>query len=485
MLLKIVIFNTLFIQVLILFLYFMKENNKYSSKIWTIVTHEYFSKVKSKGFIIGTFLGPLFFIILIGIVVIINIISVDDTSKKLAIVDKNDLVASELIKLDTAKYFKIDKSQTELNNLVIKGKIDGYVIINDDIINKSEATIYSKGGGGSGLVTSLENNLEEIIRKQRLLNSGITQDIITFIDRPTIVNTQKVTEKGIEKDYTEAFAFIGYLLGFAIYILIFIYGSFVSRAVIEEKANRIVEIIISSVKPFDLMFGKVLGIAFVALTQITTWIVLFVAFSTIAGIVATNIIGDNFTENLKDKKSTQQLQSNIQKMNMTKELTPKKDLEESEAQQVKIAKMLQNIPTISPMLLVGFVFYFLAGYFIYSTLFAAVGSAVDQESDAGQLQLPVSMPVIIPILVIPQVMSNPDSTFSTIMSLIPFFTPILMTVRIAATTVPIWQILLSVVLCVLTFLGALWVSAKIYRIGILMTGKKPSFKDLYKWIKIN
>lgn len=464
-----------------------QSQTQYKSKIWTIITHEYITKVKSKGFIIGTFLGPVILLLFFGIVIAVNILSVDDTSKKLGIVDKSNLIANELINLDKTKYFLIEnKSIEELNKEVLADKIDGYVVINQNIIENSEATIYSRGGGGSGLVTALENNLEEIIRNIRLKNLGITKDNIAFIDKPTIVNTEKITEKGVEKDFTEAFAFIGYLLGFAIYMLIFIYGGFVSRAVIEEKANRIVEIMISSVKPFELMFGKVIGIAFVGLTQIAAWIIMFIAVSSIAGIVATSILGDEQNK----KEFATQIQENVGKMNsnnpmqnqlMGSQLNSKK----MESQEVKVAKMLQNIPKISPFLVIGFLFYFLIGYLIYSTLFAAVGSAVDQESDAAQLQMPVSMPVIIPILVIPQVMSNPDSTLSVVMSLIPLFTPILMTVRIAATTVPIWQILLSVVLCLLTFLGALWVSAKIYKIGILMTGKKPSFKDLIKWIRIS
>lgn len=451
-----------------------------NSKIWTIVSHEYMSKVKSKGFILGTFLGPLTFLVFIGIVVLINVISQDDTSKKLAILDKSNLIVNELVKIDSKKYYQTNKSPEELNKLILADKIDGYAIIDENVIDNGKATIYSKGGGGSGLVTYLESNLEQVVRKNRLTKSGVSNEMMEFIDKRIDVSTEKITENGTEKDYTEAFAFIGYILGFAIYMLIFIYGSFVSRAVIEEKSNRIVEIIVSSVKPFELMFGKVIGIGLVGFTQVGVWIILFIIFSSSAGYVANTFWGDK----LKDKKSQEQLVKNMNKMNSNSPMGSQMTDENMESNQ-KVANMLKNIPSISPLLVVGFLFYFLIGYLIYSTLFAAVGSAVDQESDAAQLQLPVSLPVIIPILVIPQVMSNPDSTFSTIMSLIPFFTPILMTVRIAATSVPIWQIAFSIVLCVLTFLGALWVSAKIYKIGILMTGKKPSFKDLYKWIKMS
>lgn len=463
--------------------------NLSNSKIWTIISHEYLTKVKSKGFLVGTFLGPIILVAFFGIIIAINVFSIDDTSKKLGVLDRENIVASELIKLDSKKYFQVNKSIEELNNQVLNGKLDGYVVIPEDIVDKGEITVYSQGGGGTGLVVALQTNIEEIIRNKRLTQLGITKESIRFVDKPVVINTEKITKKGVEQDYTEALAFVGYLLGFAIYMLIFIYGGFVSRAVIEEKANRIIEIMISSVRPFELMIGKVIGIAFVSLTQITIWLVLLLAVLTITGSVANSILGDSANQAalIENVQKNSGMYNGVSQGITTSSVVNRGESKQQgvESQQVKVAKMLKEIPSISPFIVIGFIFYFLIGYLIYSSLFAAVGSAVDQESDVAQLQLPVTLPVIIPIMVIPQVMSNPDSTMSVVMSLIPFFTPILMTVRIAATVVPVWQIILSVILSISTFFACLWVSAKIYRIGILMTGKKPSFKDIFKWVKMD
>jgi len=277
------------------------------------------------------------------------------------------------------------------------------------------------------------------------------------MDKPFKIKTYRLTEKGEQKDFTEIYAALGYFLGFVIYFLMFMYGSFVSRGVIEEKANRIVEVIASSAKPFEIMMGKVIGIGLVGLTQIAVWIA--IAF---VGVV---LAGTFFSGSISPEQIAQMQQQPFA----------------NTGGMMHIAGM--EIPTISPWLIIGFIYYFLAGYFIFATLFAAVGSAVDQEQDAAQLQTPITLPIIIPILLIFNVISDPDGTLAIVLSLIPFFTPILMTVRIAATQVPLWQIITSVVLTIATFYGCLIVASRIYRVGILMYGKKPTFKDLLKWFK--
>lgn len=199
------------------------------------------------------------------------------------------------------------------------------------------------------------------------------------------------------------------------------------------------------------------------LTQVMFWIILISIFYFAGIAIASSII---------EPETIQAAAANAQAMDM---------------QQSGQAEMLETIKdiSISPWIIIGFVFYFLAGYFIYSTLFAAVGSAVDQEQDAGQLTMPVTIPIIIPILFVQSIMSNPDGTLAVVLSLIPFFSPILMIVRIAATEVPLWQIASSIILLIGTFFGALWVASRIYRTGILMYGKKPSFKDIFKWIRLS
>ncbi len=427
-----------------------------SSKIQTIIAHEYTIRVKSKGFIIGTIIAPFILVAIIAIPIITTLLSFEESDKRLAIVDKSGLVASKIIDREPDKYFLAEKSEEELKESTLGGEIDGYLIIPGEIIETGEARVYTRGGGGIGYISRLEERLGYIIRHERLKRSGVDTGTINKIEEGISISTNKVTVSGTEKDFTQELSFIGYFLGFVIYALMFIYGTMVSRSVIEEKANRIIEVIASSAKPFEIMLGKVVGVGLVGLTQVLFWIIL-------SSIL---LFGAGFIINTFINIDPQLVQQGVQQAQGTQDFSG------------------FEIPTISPWLALGFVFYFLSGYFIYSTLFAAIGSAVDQEQDAAQLQIPVTLPIIIPILLIGNIMTSPDSTFAVVTSLIPFFTPILMMVRVAATDVPLWQIAASVILLVGTFLGCLWVAARIYKIGILMTGKKPTFKDLAKWIKL-
>jgi len=432
---------------------------KNKSKIWTIIKHEYLTKIKSKGFIIGTIAAPLGIILIYGIIIVVTIMTQNETAMKLAILDKTNEIGLELIRRDSTKFYLTDKNLQELKNDVLEEKIDGFVYIPDEFLNTGEIQVFTRGGGGLGYINLIENNSEDILIKKKLKEIGANQDLINLIDKGVKVQTKKVTEEGAKDDYSAIFAILGYIMGFVIYGLMFTYGAFVMRGVIEEKANRIVEVLASSVKPFDIMFGKVVGIGLVGLTQVLFWLVLIVILFTISGSIVSSFFSPQDVVNTMEMAQTNPMNNN------------------------KFLDLLTNF-SISPWIIVAFIFYFLAGYFIYSTLFAAVGSAVDQEQDAAQLQLPVTIPIIIPILFITNVMSDPNGTLSTILSLIPFFSPILMIARIAAAEVPLWQIGLSIFLLVITFFACLWIAAKIYRIGILMYGKKPTFKDLIKWFRL-
>ena len=433
---------------------------KNKSKIWTIIKHEYLTKIKSKGFIIGTIAAPLGIILIYGIIIVVTIMTQNETAMKLAILDKTNEIGLELIRRDSTKFYLTDKNLQELKNDVLEEKIDGFVYIPDEFLNTGEIQVFTRGGGGLGYINLIENNSEDILIKKKLKEIGANQDLINLIDKGVKVQTKKVTEEGAKDDYSAIFAILGYIMGFVIYGLMFTYGAFVMRGVIEEKANRIVEVLASSVKPFDIMFGKVVGIGLVGLTQVLFWLVLIVILFTISGSIVSSFFSPQDVVNTMEMAQTNPMNTNN-----------------------KFLDLLTNF-SISPWIIVAFIFYFLAGYFIYSTLFAAVGSAVDQEQDAAQLQLPVTIPIIIPILFITNVMSDPNGTLSTILSLIPFFSPILMIARIAAAEVPLWQIGLSIFLLVITFFACLWIAAKIYRIGILMYGKKPTFKDLIKWFRL-
>ena len=430
------------------------------SKIWTIIQHEYITKVKSKGFILSTILAPLAIVLIYGTIIAVTVLSSGQTTKKLAILDQTGEIGVELVARDTTKFFLTDKAEETLRQEVLDGTLDGYLIINDSFLQTGQADVFTSGGGGLGFISSLEQNTEDIIVNKKLNEIGADKNIIDLVNRGVSITTKKVTLEGSKDDYSEMLAFLGYILGFMIYGLMFMYGSFVMRGVIEEKANRIVEVIASSARPFEIMFGKVVGIGAVGLTQVLFWLILLIILFAAGGTIATMFIGGQEMQTMAQGATAGQ------------------------PQQAEIIRFFENF-TISPWVIVAFLFYFLAGYFIYSSLFAAVGSAVDQEQDASQLSMPVALPIIIPIMLIPNVMNNPDGTLATVFSLIPFFTPILMIARVAATDVPLWQIALSVVLLAGTFLLCLWVASKIYRVGILMYGKKPTFKDIYKWFKLD
>ncbi|MGE5480514.1 MAG: ABC transporter permease [Chloroflexota bacterium] len=430
-----------------------------TSKIWTIISHEYTTKVRSKGFIIATALGPIAMFALILIPGLIMYLTADATNRKIAVVDNAAGLGAKIVAADTSLYFLSAEPEKSLHEQALSDEIDGYMVVPSDFIESAKVRVFTGGGGGLGFITKLENVASEVWRHEYLKSKGADPKLFEVIDRRVDVQTEKVTEKGSETDYTAAYAGVGYALGFIIYILTLLYGTQVMRGAIEEKANRIVEIIASSARPFEIMMGKVVGIGAVGLTQVLIW----TAFGSALFAIAPSII-------------------NSMSGSMHPQMAMNAGAAAGAAQGMPAAFQMPSFPL---GLVALFIFFFIGGYFLYASLFAAIGSAVDQESDAQQLMWPVTLPIIIPILFISAVINDPDSTLSVVLSLIPLFTPIIMIVRVAATDVPIWQVLLSIALLIGAFLGAIWLAAKVYRVGILMYGKKPSIGDIIKWIRIS
>ncbi|NLO19255.1 MAG: ABC transporter permease [Ignavibacteria bacterium] len=427
------------------------------NKIGIIIKHEYKSKVRSKGFIISTLLMPIFMISIFLIPALIAVFSSESTEMKLAVLDKTSGIGREIVNADPSKYFLTDLTEDSLKAKVIAGTLDAYLLIDDAIINSGEAVIYTKGGGGLGFISSLQNNISGIILHHRLINAGADTNIIRISQEKVKISTQKLTSEGVKSDDSPILAGLGYILGLLIFMMMMIYGAYVMRGVIEEKANRIIEVIASSAKPFEIMMGKIIGIGAVGLTQVLFWVIIGSVLFFAANPIISSFFGPE--QALIDTAAVS-----------------------GQGQQLPTGFELPEIPV---MLIIGFVFYFIAGYFIYSTLYAAIGSAVDQESDAAQLQNIVTLPVILPILFLGSVINNPEGTLAVILSLIPFFSPVLMIVRLAASEVPLWQVLTSFALMIATFVLCVWVASRIYRVGILMYGKKPKIKEIFKWIKIS
>jgi len=426
------------------------------NKIGVIISHEYRTRVRAKWFIISTLLAPLGVALLIAVPVIAAILAGDGTEGKIALVDRTGLIAPAVVASDTAR-FELAGARTEQNlaAAVQDESIQAYVVISDNVLDSGTVTMYSRGGSGIAFSSSIESAIEPVVTRARLAQRGTDTSVIDLVDQGVRVIGLKQTDEGVKADASEASAMIGYISGFVIYMLIFLYGSMVMRGVVEEKANRIIEVIASSARPFEIMMGKVVGIGLVGLTQLTAWFVL--------GSIVTSVAGIALSSSLPAPD-------------------PMNPMMQGGGLSAVLAQEGIALPEIQVVSILMFIFNFFAGYFLYASLFAAVGSAVDQEADANSLTFPITLPIGITMLFIGNVIAAPNGTLATVLSMIPLFSPILMTVRVAATDVPWWQLLGSMVLSVGGFFGAIWLASRIYRIGILSYGKKPSFKEIARWI---
>jgi ABC-2 type transport system permease protein len=426
------------------------------NKIGVIISHEYRTRVRAKWFIVSTLLAPLGLALLIAVPVIAAILAGDGTEGKIALVDRTGLIAPTVVSSDTAR-FELAGSRTEQNlaAAVQDESIQAYVVIPDNVLDSGTVTMYSRGGSGIAFSSSIESALEPVITRARLTQRGTDTSVISLVEQGVRVIGLKQTDEGVKADASEASAMIGYISGFVIYMLIFLYGSMVMRGVVEEKANRIIEVIASSARPFEIMMGKVVGIGLVGLTQLTAWFVL--------GSIVTSVAGIALSSSMPAPD-------------------PANPMMQGGGLSAILAQEGIALPEIQIVSILMFIFNFFAGYFLYASLFAAVGSAVDQEADANSLTFPITLPIGITMLFIGNVIAAPNGTLATVLSMIPLFSPIMMTVRVAATDVPWWQLLGSMVLSVGGFFGAIWLASRIYRIGILSYGKKPSFKEIARWI---
>ena len=436
-------------------------------KLQLIIRREFLAKVKNKSFIIMTFLSPL---LMVGIGFFVFFLSKknDEKIKKITYVD-----ASGLFTKDDFKDSKTVNYQdfTALGIVEAKKKVelgDYYGVLYIPALENLEALangveFYSKDSPGMSVIDNLENTVESKFRHSKLEEFGID---LKQIDASRISAEIKMYNFSGEKSSKLINGLkigVGAIAGYLLMMFVMIYGTSVMRSVIEEKTSRIIEIIVSSVKPFQLMLGKIIGNASAGLLQFMIWGVLLLIIST----VASSVFGVSMTEIQSAKLSSEQLESVQQAAGGDK-------------LQMLIQEIL-NLPLVTMFVL--FIFYFLGGYFLYSSLFAAVGAAVDSETDTQQFMLPIMLPLILGVYVgFATVINDPHGPVSTIFSLIPLTSPIVMLMRVPFG-VPWYEIAISMGLLIVTFVFVVWLAAKIYRVGILMYGKKPSYKDLYKWMR--
>lgn len=416
-------------------------------KLLAIIKREYLTRVKSKGFIIGTILTPL---LMAGIAFLpmllfgkgerntYRLIVLDQTSDA-ALFQRAEKFLTE--KSDRGDRFEVTREaiaadqlearQQQLNQAIKADKLGGYVIFPADVLESGKILQRAKNVNDFSLLNRIRNAFNQAVIEQRMMRAGISPEKVSAVSKD--IQIDLINERGEQEAPMSKF-WLPFLLSIILYISTLVYGMYVMRGVIEEKQSRIIEVLLSSVKPFHLMLGKVTGIGLVTLTQVGIWVgSMFI----ISGVAAAQALA------FGDFK----------------------------------------IPKIPVSMLLFFLLYFVLGYFLYATLYAMVGAMVSSEEDGQQAQMGITILLVVPYVLSSFVLSKPDGVTATVLSLIPFFSPILMFMRIAVQQPPWWQIVLSLVLLLGTILGAVWVAAKIYRVGVLMYGKRPSLPELVKWLK--
>jgi ABC-2 type transport system permease protein len=447
------------------------------NKTLLIIKREFLTRVKKKSFIIMTLLTP----ILMGALMVVPglLASMGDTShKKIAVVDKTHLFVNKLQGNDKVSFEYITEQDFPAYKKAMKEKgVDAILTINTGIINNpKDATIYSTEDVSVEMSSKIESNMEDLIKaeKMRTYNIQNLDEMLKQVKSTVNLSTIKLDENGNEKETnTMVIMGIAYIFGFLMYIFIFLFGSQVMRGVIEEKSNRVVEVIISSVKPIQLMMGKIIGVAAVGLLQFVIWILLSVAiFVGAKGYMASAY---------SDKMSQQTQVTSVMSAQGGSQVSAE-DIAKLQDEFGDTAKIFSSISERIVPILFYFVIFFLGGYLLYSSLFAAVGSAVDNETETQQLMLPITIPIILALMVMMHTFQNPNSSLSFWFSMIPLTSPIVMMARIPFE-IPTWEVFLSIGILYATIFGVIWLSAKIYRTGILMYGKKTSFREMIKWIR--
>jgi ABC-2 type transport system permease protein len=421
--------------------------SKSASKIFAIIRREYIERVRTRAFVIGTLATPVL-MLAFSVLPIFLAASGGGGQRRVTVLDQGgDPALFETIKRrvegpDSETSFvlsqvvvppdaDIDELRKQHNPEVLRDSDNAYIVLRSGVLDGVEPHYYAKNPSDFGL-RRMERAISAAITERRLVGAGFDAEKVTQYMRPVDLKTIKVTPEGETEERGQAFIVALVMLIF-IYMTILTYGISVMRGVIEEKQSRIVEVVISSVRPFQMMMGKLLGIGMVGLTQYTIWVLSAVALTV-------------FGASMFDRSGF-------------------------------------PLPHIPISLFIYFVVFFVLGYFLFATLYTIVGAMVSSEDDAQQAQFPVTMLIVVPMAIFWLVMRDPNSTMAITLSMIPFFAPTLMMLRIAMVSPPLWQVLLSMGLMVAAIIAAVWVAAKIYRVGILMYGKRPSLAELGRWIR--
>jgi ABC-2 type transport system permease protein len=444
------------------------------NKTSIIIQREYLSRVKKKSFIVMTILGP---ILMASIWVIpIYLANISDEQKTIQVLDESGIYVSKFRNTDEFTFVPISIDiETAKKNLDISGNYALLYIPCSALSGNipRAGILYSHRQPSLDLTAYLKDVMKKEVEREKLLENGISQDVIKSINASVFLNTIKIDSDGYEeKSFTEVSMILGIVSGILIYMFIFMYGAQVMRGVIEEKTSRIVEVIVSSVKPFQLMMGKIVGVALVGLTQFLLWIFLTLAIVSVFKIVMAE--GSTLIKSETHYNEQGKILNGDKLAKFSGTMNEKDDF---------IIQFLEALKSVNYFVMIStFIFFFLAGYLMYAALFAAIGSAVDSEADTQQFMMPITIPLILSLVMAQFIITNPDGPVAFWLSMIPLTSPVVMMIRIPFG-VPYVELFVSMAILILSFLAATWMAGKIYRTGILMYGKKVSYRELWKWLK--
>ena len=444
-----------------------------------IISREYLTRVKKKSFLLTTFLVPVLFAAMCILPSVIMFMA-KDTDKKVAVIDQSGIVMPYLVDTDAVDYE--DYSTEPVDSMKLRFDelgLDALVVVSplDSVQRSVTVASYSAKPLSMELKEGVQSKVNDAVEDYRLAlyEIGDLKQIMEDVKSDISMSTYTLDESGEEKiTSSEVYMIISMLLSIIIYMFIAMFSGMVMQSVIEEKSSRVVEVLVSSVKATELMFGKIIGVACVALTQFFLWIILTLVlvggFSAFVGF--DSLMGDPAqTEHMMEMAQMQM--GGVDMAEMT----------ETMAEEEGMGAVLSTLKDIDwVQMILAFIIYFALGYLLYASFFAAIGSAVENEADTNQLQMPVTVPLLLAFFIAIYAFNAPDSPIVWWGSMIPFTSPIVMLARIPFG-VPMWELVLSIVLLLATFAACGWASAKIYKIGILMFGKKTTFKDLWKWLK--
>jgi ABC-2 type transport system permease protein len=441
-------------------------------KISLIIQREYLTRVRKRSFIIMTILGPL---LMAGVAIVpVWLASANESVRSIVVLDETGMMDYQLQSNPTIQFsyshVSLDEAKRNLE------KSDNYALVyipkaQDDnlIVTQRSIKLYSTNQVSLNVKIYIENQLEKQLERAMLKANGVDKDLVSSIEKTVKVSIQNVDlnhkDAKDKSNDVEVSTALGAFAGILIYFFIFLFGSQVMRGVIEEKSNRIVELIISSVKPFQLMMGKIIGIALVGLTQFLLWVILTASIYT---VFLNTVVKEKFSAD---------------KIEMLMKKSPDGTAVEDIDQLIENQMVIERINQINWALIIPcFIFYFLGGYLLYGAMFAAVGGAVDNDADTQQFVLPITIPLIFSFVMAQTVLNDPTGVMARWLSIIPLTSPIVMMVRLPFH-VPVWELVLSMVMLVLGFIFTTWIAGKIYRTGILMYGKRVTWREMARWLR--